>query len=189
MEKIIQNSVFQHEEAIKEFKAKEDDLKHVAEVLLALIKNDGHLFLCGNGGSAADAQHWSGEWRGRFEKERKPLRATALNVDTSTLTAIGNDYGYDQVFARQLRALGRHGDVFIGISTSGNSENIIKAVEVAKALGITTIGFLGRDGGKLKNIVDIPLVIAYPRTSRIQEMHELAMHIICELVDEKLLSL
>ena len=151
-----------------------------------LIKRDGALLLCGNGGSAADSVHWAAEWRVRFKNDRRALRAEALTTDTSTLTATGNDLGFEKIFSRQVEAVGRKGDVLVVISTSGNSENIIQAIAAAKERGIMTIGFGGKDGGRMAKLVDIPFIIRSSVTARIQEMHELTMHILCELVDQEL---
>jgi D-sedoheptulose 7-phosphate isomerase len=157
----------------------------VADTLAAGRK----VLLFGNGGSAADAQHIAAELVGRFTKERRALPAIALTTDTSALTAIANDYGYDEVFARQVRALGRAGDVAIAISTSGRSPNVLRAVEECRALGVHTIGLSGGDGGKLAGMVDVSLpVSASTLSARIQETHILIGHVICELVDRRLLG-
>ncbi|WP_277300911.1 D-sedoheptulose 7-phosphate isomerase [Veillonella montpellierensis] len=146
---------------------------------------DGYkILLCGNGGSAADAQHLAAELIGRFVKERRSLAAVALTTDTSILTSIANDYSYDTVFERQVEGLGRSGDVLIGISTSGNSENVLRAMKKARDIGMHTIGLTGEDGGKLKAICDLTLTVPSRITARIQEMHILAGHIICELVEK-----
>lgn len=156
------------------------------QVISERYKKGGKLLICGNGGSAADAQHMTGEFVNRFKIERKPFSCLALTTDTSIMTAIGNDYGFDDIFSKQVEANGLEGDILLGISTSGNSKNIIKAVEIAKGKGIYTIGFLGGDGGKLKGICDLPLIVPSSNTPRVQEGHELMMHIICELVEEEL---
>lgn len=154
-----------------------------ANLVIQAYKKGNKLLLCGNGGSAADAQHIAAELVGRFKKERKALPAIALTTDTSIITAVANDYSYDSVFARQIEALGKKGDVLIGISTSGNSVNVIKAIETAKSKELKTIGFLGRDGGNLKDIVEIPLVVPAQGSDRIQEIHILIGHIICGLIE------
>jgi len=147
----------------------------------------GHkLMFCGNGGSAADSQHLAAELTGRFIKDRKPLAAVALSTDSSAMTCIGNDYSFDEVFARQVMGLGRAGDVLVAISTSGNSGNVIRAVQEAKAIGMTVIGFLGRDGGKLKAMVDVPIVVPSNVTARIQESHILIGHTLCGLIEAEL---
>jgi len=147
------------------------------------LKRGCRILVCGNGGSAADAQHFAAELSGRYVKERRPLAGIALTVDTSALTAIGNDYGFDQVYSRQVEALGRPGDLLVGISTSGNSPNIILAVEAARKLGLRTLGLLGRDGGKLKDLVDDALIVPSQVTARIQEIHLMSYHFWCEALD------
>ena len=148
---------------------------------------DGHkVVLFGNGGSAADAQHIAAEFVGRFLVDRTPLPAMALSVNTSALTAIGNDYGYDEVFARQLRASGVEGDVAIGLSTSGNSGNVLLAMEAAGEIGMTTVGFTGGSGGRLAGVVDHSIVIPADSTPRIQEGHLVCAHILCEIVETTL---
>jgi D-sedoheptulose 7-phosphate isomerase len=159
-----------------------------AHVIVAALRRGNKVLLCGNGGSAADAQHIAAEIVGRFKAERDGLPAIALTTDTSILTAVGNDYGFENVFARQMRALAREGDVLVAISTSGNSENVIRAVEMARESGVTSIGLLGRDGGRLAALVDIALVVPSQDTARIQEAHITIGHIICELLDEALAS-
>lgn len=143
------------------------------------------ILICGNGGSAADAQHFAAELCGRFVAERRPLAGVALTTDTSALTAIGNDYGFDKLFSRQVEALGRPGDLLVGISTSGNSPNIVEATKTAKGLGIGTLGLLGRDGGRLKGMMDDCLVVPSNVTARIQEVHIMVIHFWCEILDEK----
>lgn len=162
-----------------------DLIVRAADMAAIALKNGGKVMIAGNGGSAADAQHIAGELVGRFRKERKALPALALTTDTSILTALGNDYGFDLVFARQVEAHVRgDSDVLIAISTSGNSPNIIKAVETARTLGVKTIGFLGRGGGKLKDLVDVALIVPSDDTQRIQETHITMGHIICGLVEQ-----
>ncbi|MCW7536284.1 D-sedoheptulose 7-phosphate isomerase [Aquabacterium sp. A7-Y] len=146
----------------------------------------GRLFFCGNGGSAADSQHMASELTGRFVKERKPLAAVALTTDTSALTSIGNDYAFEEVFARQLAGLARAGDCLVGISTSGHSKNVVRAVATARELGVHTIGLLGRDGGQLKDMCDVAIVVPSQVTARIQETHILIGHTLCGLIEEGL---
>ncbi len=160
-------------------------IAEVAGLCEKAIKNSNKILLAGNGGSAADAQHIAAELVGRFEKERQSLAGIALTTDTSALTAIANDYGYDHVFSRQLSGLGREGDVFIGISTSGNSKNIVKAVEASKTLGITTIALTGK-GGQLQQLADYTLAIPSTRTAIIQECHIMLGHMLCSLIDNSL---
>jgi D-sedoheptulose 7-phosphate isomerase len=185
-EAIIEGLLKEHKDALADLERKIPDLEKLSDVLFDLIGRDGALLLCGNGGSAADCVHWAAEWRGRFHNDRRALHAEALVTDISTLTAAGNDYGFEKIFSRQVEAVGRKGDILIAISTSGNSENIIQAITAAKERGILTVGFGGKDGGRMAKLVDIPFIIDSPVTARIQEMHEFAMHILCELVDRKL---
>ncbi|WP_369581705.1 phosphoheptose isomerase [Kingella oralis] len=160
-----------------------------AELLFNTLANDGKFLICGNGGSAADAQHFAAEMTGRFEKERMELAAIALTTDTSALTAIGNDYGFDHIFSKQVRALGRTGDVLVGISTSGNSGNVIEAIKAAHQNGMHVIALTGRDGGKIAQMLqegDVLLNVPYPRTARIQEVHILLIHAMCDCIDTML---
>ena len=162
-----------------------------AELMLQCLMNDGKILACGNGGSAADAQHFAAEMTGRFEKERMELAAVALTTDTSALTAIGNDYGFDHVFSKQVRALGRAGDVLVGISTSGNSTNVIEAIKAAHERDMHVIAMTGRDGGKIAAMLkdtDVLLNVPYPRTARIQENHILLIHAMCDCIDSMLLE-
>ena len=164
-----------------------DEMEHIvtqAEDMAERLKRGCRILVCGNGGSAADAQHLAAELSGRYVKERQALAGIALTTDTSALTAIGNDYGFDRIFARQVEALGRPGDILIGISTSGNSPNVILAVQAAKLLGLRTLGLLGRDGGKLRTLVDDALVVPCPVTARVQEVHQMIYHFWCETIDE-----
>jgi D-sedoheptulose 7-phosphate isomerase len=186
IEATIEEIIKEHRDAIADLERKIPDIIKIRDVLIELIRRDGLLLLCGNGGSAADSMHWAAEWRVRFKKDRRALRAETLTTDTSTLTATGNDLGFEWIFSRQVEAVGRKGDVLILISTSGNSENIIRAIEAAKKEGIFTIGLGGKDGGRMAKLVDLPFIIDSPVTARIQEMHELTMHILCELVDQEL---
>ena len=150
------------------------------------LQKGGKLMLCGNGGSAADSQHLAAEFTGRFSKDRPPIAAVALSTDTSALTCIGNDYSFNDIFARQVQALGKAGDCLIAISTSGNSGNVLAAVAAAKSRGISTIGLLGRDGGTLKAHCDVSIVVPSQVTARIQEAHILIGHSLCGAVELKL---
>jgi D-sedoheptulose 7-phosphate isomerase len=166
-----------------------DALALIGEITKSIIKayqNDRKVILFGNGGSAADAQHIAAEFVGKYYLDRDPLPAMALTVNTSSLTSIGNDYSFDTVFTRQLEAFAQEGDIVIGISTSGNSENVIQALQMAKEKGLVTIGFTGRDGGKVKDVVDYCLRIPSDDTPRIQEAHITVGHIICEIVEKEL---
>jgi D-sedoheptulose 7-phosphate isomerase len=156
-----------------------------AAVIAAALKNGGSVLVFGNGGSAADAQHFAAELVGRYEQERRAWPAVALTTDTSALTAIGNDYGFDRVFARQIEALGRKGDVAIGISTSGKSANVLRALETAKDRGLVTIALTGR-GGEAGNIAAHHIAVHEARTARVQEVHATVLHVICELVEKDL---
>jgi D-sedoheptulose 7-phosphate isomerase len=171
------------------FQKNEDLIALVAREICTTLEGGNKVLLYGNGGSAADAQHIAAEWVGRFMRDRKPLPAIALTTDTSILTAIGNDYGYDQVFVRQVRALGRKGDVAIAISTSGNSTNVLTATEAAREIGITTVGLTGRDGGTLGTLVQYHLNVPHQLSARIQEIHIMIGHILCELVDDNMKGL
>jgi D-sedoheptulose 7-phosphate isomerase len=160
-----------------------DDISRACDLVTTTIQAGNKVFLAGNGGSAADAQHIAAELTGRFVKERKPLPGIALTTDTSALTAVANDYGFGHIFSRQLEALARPGDLFIGISTSGNSENIVNAFISAQNIGCKSLGLSGRDGGKMNELCDLNIVIPSNITARIQEMHILIGHILCTAVD------
>ncbi len=160
-----------------------EDILEAARLIHQSLKNGGKLLLLGNGGSAADAQHLAAELVGRYKKERRALPALALTVDTSALTAVGNDYSFDQVFSRQVEALARKGDVVIGISTSGNSENVLRALKSARTLGAATIALLGKGGGRAKDLAQVALIVPSDDTARIQETHITIGHILCELID------
>ena len=163
-----------------------EEVENVGKILSKALKNEKKVLIAGNGGSAADAQHFAAEIVGRFLKERSSLPAISLCTDPSIVTSISNDYGYDDVFARQIEGLGNEGDCFIGISTSGNSKNISRAIEVAKAKNICTVGLLGKDGGKIKSECDIALVVPSGSTPRIQEIHTFSVHLLCEIVERNL---
>ncbi|MEL7251556.1 MAG: SIS domain-containing protein [Bacteroidota bacterium] len=160
--------------------------EQLSELCINCFQQDGKLLWCGNGGSAADAQHLAAEFSGRFYYDRPPLFSEALHVNTSYLTAVGNDYGYDEVYARMVRAMGRSGDILIAMSTSGNSPNVLKAAEAAREQDMIVVGFTGESGGKLKALSDYLLAIPSTDTPRIQECHMLIGHIICELVEAKI---
>ena len=155
----------------------------LSEKIASTFLRNGKLLICGNGGSAADAQHMAAEFVNRFQLERPPLPAMALTTDTSVITSIGNDYSFEEIFSKQVKALGMEGDVLLSISTSGDSKNVLKAVETARNQGLYTAALLGKDGGKLRKMVDMPLVVSCDVTARIQEAHILAEHMICHLVD------
>jgi D-sedoheptulose 7-phosphate isomerase len=162
----------------------EDDLEKASQIAVNTLKRGNKVLLCGNGGSAADAQHIAAELTGRYKSERQGLPAISLTTDTSALTAIANDYGYRRVFDRQVEALANKGDLLIGISTSGNSDNIISAFNVARELGCQTLGMSGKSGGKMNTTCDLNLIVPSDDTPRIQEMHILIGHILCQAVDD-----
>jgi D-sedoheptulose 7-phosphate isomerase len=161
-------------------------IEQAARVMIASLAAGNKIMFCGNGGSAADSQHLAAELMGRYLKDRAPLPALALTVDTSSLTAIGNDYGYGEVFARQLRGIGRQGDVLVGLSTSGNSANVVAAIETARTMNIVTVGMTGMNAGRMDNSCDILIKVPAARTNRIQEMHIAVGHMLCGLVEEAL---
>lgn len=158
----------------------------VADLLIDAFRRGGKLLVMGNGGSAADAQHLAAEIVGRFRMERKALPAIALSTDTSILTAVGNDYGFESVFRRQVEALAGEGDVVVGISTSGSSPNVLEALRRAREMGCRTVGLLGRDGGAIRGVTDLDLTVPGSDTPRIQEAHITIIHILCELVEQGL---
>jgi len=161
-------------------------IEAMVDLILAAYRSGGKIIFCGNGGSAADAQHLAAELVGRFKLERRALPAIALNTNTSILTALGNDYGYDTVFSRQVEALANKNDIVIGLSTSGNSPNVIKAIEAAKTIGAKTIGLTGGNGGQLAKLADLAITVPSDNTPRIQEAHITIGHIVCELVEREL---
>lgn len=184
---IINQSLEEHYLTINKVrKMPVEQIEKIGKALANTLKNEGTIFWCGNGGSASDSQHLAAELVGRFKNNRKALRSIALTTDTSVLTCVANDYCYDDIFSRQVEALARKGDVLIGISTSGNSENVLRAFKLAQELGLTTVALLGKDGGKAKNLADDTLVIPSNSTARIQEMHILIGHILCEIIEQEL---
>jgi len=179
----LSNALTQHQEMFNHLNALIPQIVEVADELRSCIKRGGKILLCGNGGSAADSQHIAAEIVGRYKKERRGLAAIALTTDTSILTSVGNDYGYDYIFARQIEALCRPEDVLIGITTSGNSANVVKAIIEANAIGATTIGLTGGNGGKLKELCKFNLVMPSNDTPRIQEAHIFVGHSLCDLLE------
>lgn len=161
-------------------------LSAIVDVMTNAFKDDKKVLFCGNGGSAADAQHLAAEFSGRFYYDRPPLYSEALHVNTSYITAVGNDYSYDEIYARMIRACGRKGDILVGISTSGNSNNIIKALEAANEIGMITVGMTGEKGGKMKDICTFLLNVPSTDTPRIQECHILLGHIMCQFVESNM---
>lgn len=180
-------SIFKrHQDAVAAAAALCPVIRHVASEMGRVLSADNKILIMGNGGSAADAQHFAAELVGRFLLERRPLPAIALTTDTSLLTAVGNDYGFDDIFLRQILALAVPGDVVVGISTSGNSKNVIRALTAASNRGCKTVGLLGGDGGEILSLVDMPLVVPVAETPRIQEVHGLIIHSLCELIEGQL---
>jgi D-sedoheptulose 7-phosphate isomerase len=163
-----------------------ETIDKASQAIITSFRNGGKVMFCGNGGSAADAQHLAAELSGRFYYDRDPLPAEALHVNTSYLTAVANDYGYDEVFSRMVKGSGKKGDVLVGLSTSGNSKNILKAFETAKAAGMTTVGFTGATGGKMKDLSNYLINIPSENTARIQEAHIMIGHILCEIVESNI---
>jgi D-sedoheptulose 7-phosphate isomerase len=179
-------NLHEHMVLFQQLNGLDDSISQAIDACVQSLQKGGKLMLCGNGGSAADSQHLAAEFTGRFIKDRPPIAAVALSTDTSALTCIANDYSFNEIFARQVQALGKAGDCLIAISTSGNSGNVLAAVAAAKSLGISTIGLLGRDGGKLKAQCDIAIVVPSQVTARIQEAHILIGHSLCGAVELKL---
>ncbi|MFO8052769.1 MAG: D-sedoheptulose 7-phosphate isomerase [Candidatus Omnitrophota bacterium] len=184
----IERIISQHQDASEVLKKLSGRVKDIALLCQKALKEDKKIIFFGNGGSAADSQHLAAEFVGRFQKDRKPLAALALSVNSSTLTAVGNDFGFQEVFSRQISCLGKPGDIAFGISTSGNSPNVLTALQKAKKNQMHTVALLGRNGGKIASCVDLPLTISVSQTPRIQEIHILAGHIICELVEQTLVT-
>lgn len=169
-----------HRSALASVATMQTALERAVALVRASLDKGGKVLVCGNGGSASDAQHFAAELTGRFEVERPGLPAIALTTDTSALTSIGNDYGFEHIFERQLQAIGRSGDILLALSTSGNSPNVLRAVEYAREHGIAVIGLLGRDGGRIQQFCDVALTVPVQRTARVQEMHILLLHMLCE---------
>lgn len=183
IERIFRESIRVQEETLKN---NSERIVQAVESIRALFAQNGKIFFFGNGGSAADSQHIAAEFIGRFKKERRALPAIALTTDTSILTALGNDYSFDIIFARQIEGLAQRGDLAFGISTSGNSTNVIEGIKQAKKMGLKTISLTGCGGGKLAPLTDISIIVPSAETARIQESHLCIAHTICELVEEKI---
>jgi D-sedoheptulose 7-phosphate isomerase len=184
MEEKILSAIKQHQAAAAALAADHSAIAAIARLLSKTVLAGGKILICGNGGSAADSQHIAGEFVGRFKRERRAIAAVALTTDTSILTCLGNDYGFDRVFERQVEALGRPGDLLLAISTSGSSPNVLKAAVKAKALGMAVAGFFGAAGGAILPHCDLAFLAPGTDTPRVQEMHILAAHIICGLVED-----
>jgi D-sedoheptulose 7-phosphate isomerase len=187
MSDVIKKNFSDHLDVINKVLASDaGSIESIGKLLANCLEKKGTIFWCGNGGSASDSQHIAAELVGRFKKDRPALRSIALTTDTSILTSVGNDYGFDQIFSRQLQALGSPEDILIGISTSGNSRNILNAFKVASDLGITSIALTGKDGGIANKISDYSIIVNSESTARIQEAHILIGHILCEIIEEQL---
>jgi D-sedoheptulose 7-phosphate isomerase len=182
----IQDAVEQHRRAVDAVADMTEVIGAAVDIVATALRAGGSVLFCGNGGSAADAQHLAAELVGRFEKERPGWAAHALHANTSSLTAIGNDYGFDRVFARQVEAFGRSGDVLVALSTSGGSPNVLAAIETARSRGMKVIGMTGGDGGKMATVCDVHLNVGVGSTARVQEAHIMIGHIVCGLVEESL---
>lgn len=186
MSSIIQRGLQEHLGLFQGLAALSPEIERAASLVCEALRGGRKLLLCGNGGSAADSQHIAAEMTGRFVKDRRPLAAIALSTDTSALTCIANDYSFDDVFSRQVMALGARGDCLLAISTSGNSRNVIRAVDAARASEMHVLGLLGRDGGALRGLCDVPIVVPSQTTARIQEAHIFIGHSLCALIEEAL---
>ena len=183
--KCISNSVENYQRVLND-EILQENIENIVVKSVEAFRNDKKILFCGNGGSASDAQHIAAELSGRFYSDRPPLYAEALHVNSSYMTAVANDYGYKETYARMVEASGRKGDVLVGISTSGNSPNVVKAMLNAKEIGMLTVGFTGSKGGKMKEICDIMIQVPSDDTPRIQEVHILVGHIICQLIEEEM---
>lgn len=183
---MFENVLKQHQQCFEKLSEMAGSIEAAGDLLVQTIGSGGKILICGNGGSAADAQHFAAEIIGRFEQERPSWPAIALTTDTSILTAIGNDYGFDDVFSRQVQGLGQPKDAFIGVSTSGNSENVLRAAAAAKKIGMQTIGLLGRDGGTIASQVGRPVVISHSTTARVQEAHIFILHFWAMQIEHRL---
>jgi D-sedoheptulose 7-phosphate isomerase len=184
----IQTSFADHKRCVEALEGQTDLLEEIAKLTCKAFRKGSRLFIAGNGGSAADAQHIAAELVGRFRRERKGLPAVALTTDTSALTAIMNDYGYERVFVRQVEALVRMGDVVWLLSTSGSSLNVLAAAEAARKIGATCVGFTGEGGGRLKPLCDHCVMAPHTAAERVQEIHELAYHILCDLIEQHMVN-
>lgn len=186
MKKTAEEYISKNIQYLQNLKSQAGTIVNIAEIFIEAIRRGNKILFFGNGGSAADAQHLGAEFVGRFKLERKGLPAIALTTNTSSLTSIGNDYGFEQIFSRQVEALGKKGDVAVGISTSGNAENVIAGIKMAKKMELRTVAFSGGDGGNLSKLADIALIVPANDTANVQELHITAGHIICELSEKEL---
>jgi len=184
--KEVKKEIFDHQiTLIKNVKKLETTIIRAAELIFKTLKKGGTIYIAGNGGSAADSQHFAAELIGRYKKNRKPYKAMSLAADVGTITCIANDFGYENIFSRQLDALGNKNDLVVAISTSGNSKNIINLLKMSKSKKVYSIGFFGNQGGKSKKLCNYPIIINSKNTARIQEMHQIIYHNICNLIDQK----
>jgi D-sedoheptulose 7-phosphate isomerase len=183
---VFQRGLQEHLGLFQDLSSLSAPIERAADLIAGALRNGRKLMLCGNGGSAADSQHIAAEMAGRFVNDRRPLAAVALSTDTSTMTCIANDYTFDEVFSRQVTGLGTHGDCLLAISTSGNSRNVIRAAEAARVAGVKVIGLLGKGGGTLRALCEVPIVVPSQTTARIQEAHIFIGHTLCALVEEAL---
>ena len=186
IDKIVHDEIKDHIENTELLYNLISDISTIAQKIITVFKRNNKLLICGNGGSAADSQHFSSELIGRFEKARKSYPAISLTTDTSSITSISNDFSFEDIFSRQIEGLGKPGDMLISISTSGKSKNILKAINTAKRMKLESVALLGRDGGDVLKEVDYSITINTPRTCRIQEMHGLIIHIICGLIEDQI---
>ncbi len=186
MQHVIKEELTSISRSMEQLKEWAGDIESAVSACVDSLKAGGKIIFCGNGGSAAQAQHLAAELVGRYKLERRAMAALSLTVDTSNITAIGNDYGYDDIFRRQLEGLGRKGDVLIGLSTSGNSRNVVLAFELAREMGVTTVALTGEGGGRMKELADICIAVPSKETNHIQEMHIAVGHILCGLVEKSL---
>lgn len=186
MNTYIINEIEEIEKSLLYLKQMNNKILNISDICIQSLCNKNKIIFCGNGGSAAQAQHLAAELVGRYKMERRALSAISLTVDTSNITAIGNDYGYDDIFRRQLEGIGNEGDVLIGLSTSGNSKNVINAFLLAKEMKIKTIAFIGSTGGRMKDIADVYISVPSYETNHIQEMHIIIGHIVCGIIEKKI---
>lgn len=186
MSEYIRNQILAIADNFKTLAAMAGEIEQVARVCADTLKAGNKIMFCGNGGSAADSQHLAAELVGRYKLNRPAMNALALTVDTSILTAVGNDYGYETVFSRQLQGLGRSGDLLVGLSTSGNSQNIVLAMELARRMGVRTVALTGQGGGEMKTVADFCIAVPSDATNNIQEMHIAVGHLVCELVEQEM---
>lgn len=188
MQDVIKGELSSIARSMEQLKARSEDIEKAVSACIDSLKAGGKIIFCGNGGSAAQAQHLAAELVGRYKLERRAMAALSLTVDTSNITAIGNDYGYDDIFRRQLEGLGHKGDVLIGLSTSGNSKNVVLAFELAREMGIITVALTGEGGGKMKDLAELCIAVPSRETNHIQEMHIAVGHILCGLVEKELVE-